>query len=106
MKNSSIFLIILLISGVAYAFPQFRDGFQIYCDGEMLEAGYNASPLVYDWNQDGLNDLVVACLEEIDSVKVGTIQFYPNSGTNTNPVFTGFTRIMADGEDIHTEGHC
>ncbi|MCK5842200.1 MAG: hypothetical protein KAH31_08535, partial [Candidatus Sabulitectum sp.] len=83
-----------------------QDEFQIYSGGEFLEAGYNASPTVFDWNGDGLNDLVIACLEDIDSVKVGTIQFYPNSGSNTDPVFDGFTRIMADGEDIHTAGHC
>ncbi len=97
---------ILSFAGTAAAFPAFMESFQLYSAGEMLEAGYNSSPTVVDWNDDGLNDLVIACLEEIDSTKVGTIQFYPNSGTNANPVFTGFTRIMADGEDIHTEGHC
>jgi len=102
-----LFLIPALVSaGIALAFPPFQNEFQIYSAGEKLEAGWNSSPTVCDWNGDGLNDLVIACLEEIDSTKVGTLQFYPNSGTNTNPVFTGFTRIMADGEDIHTEGHC
>ncbi len=105
MRNYSL-LITLAISSIALAFPPFWNEFQIYSNGEMLEAGYNASPAVCDWNGDGLNDLVIACLEEIDSTKVGTVQFYPNSGTNTNPVFTGFTRIQADGEDIHTAGHC
>jgi len=99
-------LLIFLISGIALSFPAFRDGFQIYSDGNKLEAGWNASPTLFDWNNDGLNDLVIACLEEIDSVKVGTIQLYTNSGTNENPVFEGFSRIQADGEDIHTEGHC
>ena len=99
-------LIAVTVSGTALAFPPFWSEFQICSGSEMLEAGYNASPTVCDWNGDGMNDLVIACLEEIDSTKVGTIQFYPNSGTNTNPVFTGFTRIQADGADIHTAGHC
>lgn len=106
MRKELLLLPVLLITGIAAAFPSFVDGFQIYSGGEMLEAGYNSSPTVCDWNGDGLNDLVIACLEDIDSTKVGTIQFYQNSGTNTNPVFTGFTRIQADGADIHTAGHC
>ena len=99
-------VMILIVSTAALSFPAFRDEFQIYSSGEELEAGWNSSPTVFDWNNDGLNDLVIACLEEIDSVKVGTVHFYPNSGTNENPIFTGFTRIQADGEDIHVEGHC
>ena len=105
MRIVLLFLILSFV-GVSAAFPAFQESSQIYSGGEKLEAGYNSSPAVTDWNGDGLNDLVIACLEEIDSTKVGTIQFYPNSGTNTSPVFTGFTRIMADGEEIHTEGHC
>jgi len=97
---------LLMSSCAALAFPPFQNRFQIYSAGEKLEAGWNSSPTVCDWNEDGLNDLVIACLEEIDSTKVGTIRFYPNSGTNANPVFTGFTRIRADGEDIHADGHC
>lgn len=99
-------ILTLLISGLALSFPAFCDEFPINSAGKKLEAGWNSSPTVFDWNNDGLNDLVIACLEEIDSLKVGTVQFYPNSGTNENPVFTGFTRIQADGEDIHLEGHC
>lgn len=74
--------------------------------GEMLEAGYNSSPTVTDWNGDGLNDLLIACLEDVGEDKLGTIQFYPNNGTNANPVFNDFTRIMADGEVIYTLGTC
>lgn len=80
--------------------------FQIYSAGEMLESGYNSSPLVHDWNGDGLNDLVIACLEDIGEDKYGTIRFYPNTGTNANPAFESSWRIMADGKEILTKGNC
>ncbi len=105
MRKVLLFLI-LTCAGIAAAFPAFREKFQIYSMGEMLEAGYNSSPTVADWNGDGLNDLLIACLEDVGDEKLGTIQFYPNYGTNVNPVFNDFTRIMADGEVIYTLGTC
>lgn len=97
---------LMLLAAAALAFPPFMESFQIYSSGDMLESGYNSSPLVHDWNGDGLNDLVIACLEDIGDEKYGTIRFYPNSGTNANPVFDSFSRIMADGKDIFTNANC
>lgn len=98
--------LLLVTVFTADATPPFQNAFQIYSEGEMLESGYNSSPLVCDWNNDGLIDLLIACLEDIGEEKYGTIRYYQNSGTNTNPVFDGFTRVMADGREIFTEANC
>ncbi len=96
----------ILTAGMTYGFPVFQEGCYLYCSGDTLVAAYNASPAVFDWDGDGTVDLLTACCEESGSDKVGTIRFYRNTGTNQNPVFTGFTYLQADGEDIHALGHC
>jgi len=53
-----------------------------------------ANPYMVDWNGDGLNDLIVGQL--IDS----KVRFYPNVGTNSEPVFGDFTYMQADGADV------
>ncbi len=59
----------------------------------VLSVGH-ANPLVHDWNGDGLKDLIVG------QFSFGKIRFYPNEGTITDPVFTGYTFMQADGSDI------
>ena len=100
-------LLILLSAGNLLAFPPFHDGLQVMLtSGDTLVAGYNASPILFDWDGDGMNDLVIACLEDVGEEKFGTIQFYQNTGTASAPDFDDFTRIMADGEIIYTLGTC
>lgn len=53
-----------------------------------------SNPHMVDWNGDGLNDLIVGQL--IDS----KVRFYPNVGTNNEPVFGEFTYLQADGKDV------
>lgn len=53
-----------------------------------------SNPYMVDWNGDGLNDLIVGQL--IDS----KVRFYPNVGTNREPVFGDFTYLQADGADV------
>ncbi len=106
MKFSAV-LLIFLFTGSLFAFPPFHDGLQVMItSGDTLVAGYNASPILFDWDNDGMNDLVIACLEDVGDDKFGTIQFYQNTGTAAAPDFDNFTRIMADGEIIYTLGTC
>jgi hypothetical protein len=62
--------------------------------GDNLTVGLIANPFLADWNGDGLNDLIVGQL--LDS----KVRFYPNIGTNQDPVFMTYTYLQADGADI------
>jgi hypothetical protein len=99
-------LIAVLIAGTAFGFPAFQEGVYVYCAGDTLVAFYNSSPTVFDWDGDGLKDLLIACCEESGADKIGTLRFYANVGTNEAPVFDGFIHVQADGENIETLGYC
>jgi hypothetical protein len=53
-----------------------------------------AVPTVADWNNDGRKDLIVGQYGN------GNIRLYLNGGTDTNPVFNGYSWIMANGRAI------
>ena len=95
----------MLVKSVS-GFPAFQEAYYIYCAGDTLVAAYNTSPAIFDWDGDGVKDLLTACCEEDSTDKVGTIRLYRNFGTNQNPVFSDSSWIKADGEDIHTLGYC
>ena len=99
-------LIVVLMTGTVLGFPVFQEGFYVYCAGDTLVSFYNSSPTVFDWDGDGLKDLLIACCEESGPDKIGTLRFYANVGSNQAPEFTGFVRVQADGEDIETLGYC
>ncbi len=66
------------------------------CDGSEpinVTQGY-AAPFVCDFNRDGLKDLLVG------QFGGGKLRFYPNRGTNAQPVFDGFTYVQIDRTDI------
>lgn len=66
----------LLKSGVAYSY---------------------ACPTLYDWNNDGLLDLVVG--EKTEDAK-GKVRIYLNRGTANAPAFNDYTYLQKDGEDV------
>ncbi len=102
-----LFLVVLLpLASVLTAFPAFHDGIPLMCGGDTLVAGSISSPTVFDWNGDGVKDLLVADVETIQGSTYGLIRFYKNTGTNPVPVFTDFQYMQADGADIHTKGYC
>ena len=74
--------------------PSFKEPFLIQANGRNLEVAMMADPFMVDWNDDGLNDLIVG------QYMYGKVLFYPNSGTNTEPVFTTGTYLEADGKHI------
>jgi hypothetical protein len=47
---------------------------------EAISTGYNAAPELFDYNQDGKLDLIVG-------KRSGYIDYYPNTGTTTQPAF-------------------
>jgi len=66
-----------------------------------IDVGANSAPVVVDWNEDGLLDLLIG--NELTSQG---IRLYLNSGTTTNPVLTTWTYIQSSGSDINRYRCC
>jgi hypothetical protein len=94
VKN--LFLLLLPVLVAFGQTPVFDPPVPIEANGVPINVGYggNASPFMVDWNGDGKQDLL---LGQYDG---GKVRFYPNVGTNFDPVFADFTYLQADGSDI------
>lgn len=79
--------------------PCFGEGTALQCAGSPIDVGTFSDPLVVDWNEDGLKDLIVGQFSEGEPDE-GKIRIYLNEGTNSVPVFTAWTYMQADGSDI------
>lgn len=93
MKFASVLLLAFTVACLA-EIPGFHEPFVIQANGDTLEVASMADPFMVDWNGDGLFDLLVG------QFVGGKILFYPNSGSNTDPVFTTGSFLQADGVDI------
>jgi hypothetical protein len=75
--------------------PVFEPDFTINWDGGVIhDDNRGAVPDVVDWNGDGVKDLLIG------TFYYGNIYFYPNYGTNENPLFKDRTKLEADGVEI------
>lgn len=74
--------------------PVFQNAVFVEAGGVDIKVSYYGSPCIYDWNGDGLKDLIVG------EFTYGNIRLYMNSGTNAAPVFTTYTLMTADGVAI------
>jgi hypothetical protein len=63
--------------------------------GDLQTVGYSV-PTMTDWNNDGLDDLLVG--EKAGSF--GQIRLYLNQGSRTAPVFAASSLLQADGVDL------
>ena len=132
--------------------PELRNLGHITANGVAIDVGTLSIPVVHDWNEDGMKDLVVGndpayirvylnvgtnaapvfntyfqipsnpTISQIknapdigdlngDGLKdlafgwwLGTVVYYPNSGTNANPVFAGDHELTAVGTVIDPGG--
>ncbi len=70
-------------------------------DGSVVDVGFNAAPVVVDWNEDGLLDVLIE-----DEGNVGgtapNVRMYINTGSAGNPLFTDFFFINCGGSPITT----
>ncbi|MFH0991408.1 MAG: hypothetical protein V1799_15480 [bacterium] len=71
---------------------------KILINGKPLELEGTPAPLVYDFNRDGKNDLIVG---EFPGDKA---RIYLNIGTKAEPKFETYAYLQADGEDAVIEG--
>lgn len=69
-----------------------------FLQDEMIELGTAAYPVLFDYDQDGLDDLLVGNRGYFQSTGVYTSQlaYYRNTGTGTVPAFTLQTRDLLD----------
>ena len=75
--------------------PVFEPGFTLNWDGGTIQTDNNgAVPCAVDWNHDGKKDLLVGVFY------YGNIYYYPNYGTNENPLFHDRAKLEADGQEI------
>ena len=70
--------------------PLFSFQVNDFLQNEMIEHGTGSIPTFYDFDQDGLEDLFVSNFFRYKPTlnKEGSIAYYKNTGTLTNPVFT------------------
>lgn len=76
---------------------QYEKVVENFLQGEMLDAGTGAFPVFYDWNQDGLVDMLVGNYGGYDSSRYingflnsyfsSSIAYYQNVGTQNLPAF-------------------
>ena len=69
--------------------------------GTVIDVGSNSSPVVVDWNNDGLLDLLIG-----NEASSQGIRLYLNSGTTTTPVITNWSYIQSSGTTIARSRCC
>lgn len=65
--------------------------------GEFIDGGLIGCPLVFDWNNDSLNDLLVANASPDSG---GCMKLYMNIGTPTDPVLDEAVNVLFGGEPL------
>lgn len=80
---------------------QYRKVTEDFLQGQMIDVGSGAMPVLYDWNGDGLTDLFVANYGSYDSSRLingfltsyfsSSIRYFQNVGNQTTPVFRQVT---------------
>lgn len=72
-------------------FPSFTYTQDDFLVGNMVDVGRGAAPAFFDYNNDGLMDLVIGSFGQFDAnngVSKGRLHLYENTGTSTEPEFT------------------
>ena len=64
---------------------------------EMIDVGTNATPLLYDLNEDGLLDLIISNKGYFENGNYNSsITIYQNTGTESNPIFQFLTEDFSN----------
>jgi hypothetical protein len=72
----------------------------IKADGNDIAVPGYSVPSFVDWNNDGLQDLVVGEGGAIGTVTPAKVRVYLNQGTQADPLFTGYFYVQAAGQDL------
>lgn len=68
---------------------------RIELNGEPLKVNALSAPVVTDWNEDGLHDLLIGCAAP--GMGYGTLLLYENLGTSGSPLFEGDPHYVSIG---------
>ncbi|MCK5036260.1 MAG: hypothetical protein KAS73_10235 [Candidatus Sabulitectum sp.] len=89
-----VFAVLILLVGIAAGWdPLFEE--PVLMDQTV---GGCADPFVADWNDDGLDDLIVG------QYAGGRIKWFENTGSAGNPAFASAVVLQADGSNISVGG--
>lgn len=71
------------------SFPQFQREELGFLQNEMIEVGSGTAPIFFDYNADGLQDLLIGTLGRIDTMGGyhSGMSLYENTGTSGTPAF-------------------
>jgi hypothetical protein len=94
MKFACTIFIIGFLLTLSAQTPVFEPGQYVQAGGSDIDVGYYASPFYYDWDGDGVKDLVTG------QYSYGYVRFYKNYGENENPSYISFQYLQADGANI------
>ena len=101
IRSAAIFCLIFLSIAVynIYYYSDFQTnllpGVYIQNGPSDLKSPRWSVPIVHDWNNDGLKDLLVGHNHiDIDNINHGFVSFYKNTGTDANPLFNGSVLIQ------------
>jgi hypothetical protein len=78
----------------ADAAPILAPGTALLVGASALTVGYRATPCIYDWDGDGLKDLLCGNGD-------GYVFFFKNIGTAQSPAYAASTRIQAAAADLN-----
>ena len=67
--------------------PSFSTSTYLQVGGGEFDIGSRSAPRMYDWNHDGLNDLLVGEL-------TGHVYFLENTGSNSSPMFDSSEKLL------------
>lgn len=89
--KTCLLLLFLTAAAALSATPTYEAYSYVYADGIRIDLPVgHASPLVMDWDNDGLKDLLIG------RYLSGNIMMYSNSGTNDSPILA-YTGLMQAG---------
>ena len=101
MKRSLMAICIIAFAGTPQASElTFGAVDTIRCAGLPIDVGKGSDPFVVDWDGDGLKDLIVGQFYDQSGNNDGKIRVYINDGMNSDPTFSSWFYMQADGSDI------
>ena len=93
MKKLAIIISILFYSFHVSALMNFGPEVIVQANSSDIDVGYYSTPSFFDWNNNGLDDLIIG-----DGT--GKVRVYLNNGSIGIPIFNNSFFVQADGSDL------
>jgi len=95
MQKLFVLVAVALLAPLALGVTPLFIGPELVTDnGTPIDVGNYGAPAMYDWNLDGVKDLVLGQFTQ------GKIRLYLNTGPDSAPQFDGYTFLKSGGVDI------